>query len=132
MTPVPDAAPQLNVAGDEIPVAPFAGEVNVTAVGAELEILSVTVDVFVPEALLPVMVNTYEPGAAEPVFVIVSTLVPTGVTVLTEKEDVAPAGTPETDKLTGVLYPPIDPILISNVALDGWQILTVVGLAVNV
>ena len=105
--------------GIATPVAVFIGEVNVTAEGAPAEIDNCTVVTFVPEALLPVIVIVYVPGVARAVLDIVKVLVPIGVTEAEEKEDVAPAGTPVTERFTRLLYPPIDPTLIVNTALFG-------------
>ena len=49
-----------------------------------------------------------------------------GVTGLVPKEDVPPAGTPVTLKVTGLLYPPMEPMLILKTALLGWQTPTLV------
>jgi hypothetical protein len=100
---VPGDVDHVKFVGTATPVAALAGDVKVTAAVAPLEIFNVTVLTLVPETLFPVIVNVYEPGAAEPVFEIVNTLVPAGVTGLTEKFDVAPAGTPLTDNVTGLL-----------------------------
>ena len=57
----------------------------------------------------------------------VSTLIPTGVTGSTLKLDVAPAGTPVTLRVTGSLYPSIEPMSTVKVASFGWHTSTIVG-----
>ena len=92
------------------PIPPFVGTNKVTAVGAPFDIIKSTSLVLTPVVLLAVIVNVYRPGAAATVLEIVKTLCPTGVTGLTLKLAIAPAGTPETDNEAGSLYPPTEPI----------------------
>ena len=106
------AADQENVVGTFTDADPLTGDVKVTADGALEEIINVTVVVLMPDALFPVTVIEYVPGVADPVLEIVRVLVPTGVTGFAEKEDVVPTGKPETESVTGLLYPPIEPTLI--------------------
>ena len=124
----PVTAPQVKVGRAGTFGAPLAGAVNEAAAGFPAAIVTTASPVWViGPAAVPVIVTVEVPGTTAPVLPRVRTLLPPGVTGLTEKFTVAPAGTPEVESVTGRAKALNDGTLRLTTAFAGAQISCAAG-----
>ena len=91
----------MKVGRTETPVLASAGAISAGAAGIAVKRLSVTLTVLGPLVEAAETVRVELPAAAAPVLPMVSVLVPAGVTGLTLKFVVVPAGLPLAPRVTG-------------------------------
>src|SRR5690606_848612 len=104
---------QEKATGNETLVAPLVGisKVVLGTGGVGTGISKVNAKDLLPEALTAFTLRLYRPDAAV-LLATINILDPAGVTGLVRKTALAPEGSPLKLKVTGLLYPPIEPIFI--------------------